>query len=85
MAPPGFRFTPTDSELVTHYLLKRAKSLPVPFPITYVPKFIRINPVELPGIIISHLYVLNLFTQTRSISRKFVLLLDHRFEFYLRR
>ncbi|KAG5526624.1 hypothetical protein RHGRI_032781 [Rhododendron griersonianum] len=48
MAPPGFRFTPTDSELVTHYLLKRAKSLPVPFPITYVPKFIRINPMELP-------------------------------------
>ncbi|KAE9447273.1 hypothetical protein C3L33_20836, partial [Rhododendron williamsianum] len=49
MAPPNFRFTPTDSELVTHYLLKRAKSLPVPFPIAYVPKFIRINPVELPA------------------------------------
>nr|UPI48794.1 NAC transcription factor 11 [Fagopyrum tataricum] len=30
--PPGFRFHPTDDELVTHYLCRKCASLPLAFP-----------------------------------------------------
>ncbi|XP_071693710.1 NAC domain-containing protein 83-like isoform X2 [Rutidosis leptorrhynchoides] len=46
--PPGFRFHPTDEELIVHYLKRKVQSLPlsVPIPEADVCKF---DPWNLPG------------------------------------
>lgn len=47
--PPGFRFHPTDEELVVHYLKKKAASAPLP--VTIIPEIdlYKFDPWELPG------------------------------------
>ncbi|KAL2505474.1 NAC domain containing protein 83 [Abeliophyllum distichum] len=47
--PVGFRFYPTDQELVIHYLKRKVNSLQ--FPATVIPEFdvFQTNPWELPG------------------------------------
>lgn len=47
--PPGFRFHPTDEELVVHYLKKRAASTPLPVPIITEIDLYKFDPWELPG------------------------------------
>ncbi|MCO5579953.1 hypothetical protein L7F22_033820 [Adiantum nelumboides] len=47
--PPGFRFHPTDEELVVHYLKKRVTSLPLPAPIIAEIDLYKFDPWELPG------------------------------------
>ena len=50
--PPGFRFHPTDEELVLHYL-KKKKTSSNPFPINSIIRDIdlyKYDPWELPGI-----------------------------------
>ncbi|KAH7436861.1 hypothetical protein KP509_05G039400 [Ceratopteris richardii] len=46
--PPGFRFHPTDEELVVHYLRKKASSNPLPAPIITEVDLYKFNPWELP-------------------------------------
>lgn len=47
--PPGFRFHPTDEELVTHYLKKKATSAPLPVAIIAEVDLYKFDPWELPG------------------------------------
>ncbi|KAJ6821007.1 NAC domain-containing protein 48-like [Iris pallida] len=47
--PPGFRFHPTDDELVTHYLLRKCASLPLAVPIVAELDLYKFNPWDLPG------------------------------------
>lgn len=47
--PPGFRFHPTDEELVVQYLKKKASSAPVPVAIIAEVDLYKFDPWELPG------------------------------------
>jgi len=46
--PPGFRFHPTDEELVAHYLCARAAGRSAPVPIIAEVDLYRFDPWELP-------------------------------------
>ncbi|KAG6578953.1 NAC domain-containing protein 2, partial [Cucurbita argyrosperma subsp. sororia] len=46
--PPGFRFHPTDEELVMHYLCRRCASQPIAVPIIAEIDLYKFNPWELP-------------------------------------
>ncbi|WOL12966.1 hypothetical protein Cni_G21735 [Canna indica] len=46
--PPGFRFHPTDEELVVHYLKKKAASAPLPVAIITEVDLYKFDPWELP-------------------------------------
>lgn len=47
--PPGFRFHPTDEELVVHYLKKKASSSPLPVSIIAEVDLYKFDPWELPA------------------------------------
>lgn len=47
--PPGFRFHPTDEELLLHYLGKRAAAAPCPAPVIAEVDIYKYNPWELPA------------------------------------
>ncbi|KAE9592924.1 hypothetical protein Lal_00029200 [Lupinus albus] len=47
--PPGFRFHPTDEELVVHYLKKKVSSDPLPASIIADVDLYKFDPWELPG------------------------------------
>uniref|UniRef100_A0ACD5XCL1 Uncharacterized protein n=1 Tax=Avena sativa TaxID=4498 RepID=A0ACD5XCL1_AVESA len=47
--PIGFRFRPTDEELVLHYLRRMAFSCPLPADIIPVADLARLHPSDLPG------------------------------------
>lgn len=47
--PPGFRFHPTDEELVVHYLKKKAASAPLPVSIIADIDLYKFDPWELPA------------------------------------
>lgn len=49
--PPGFRFHPTDEELVVHYLKKKTISAPLPVAIIAEVDLYKFDPWELPGTI----------------------------------
>ncbi|KAL6896854.1 hypothetical protein ACP4OV_007426 [Aristida adscensionis] len=46
--PPGFRFHPTDEELILHYLRNRAASAPCPVPIIADVDIYKFDPWDLP-------------------------------------
>ncbi|KAK7320984.1 hypothetical protein VNO77_31001 [Canavalia gladiata] len=47
--PPGFRFHPTDEELVTHYLCRKCASQPIAVPIIAEVDLYKYDPWDLPG------------------------------------
>ena len=47
--PPGFRFHPTDEELVVHYLKRKVQSAPLPVSIIAEVDLYKFDPWELPG------------------------------------
>lgn len=47
--PPGFRFYPTDEELVVHYLCKKAASEPFAVPIIAEVELYKFDPWDLPA------------------------------------
>ncbi|KAI4388307.1 hypothetical protein MLD38_000649 [Melastoma candidum] len=47
--PPGFRFHPTDEELVVHYLKKKASASPLPVSIIAEVDIYKFDPWELPA------------------------------------
>lgn len=47
--PPGFRFHPTDEELVVHYLKKKIASVPLPVTIIAEIDLYKFDPWELPS------------------------------------
>ncbi|KAG1338212.1 NAC domain-containing protein 2 [Cocos nucifera] len=47
--PPGFRFHPTDEELILHYLKNRAASFPCPVSIIAEVDIYKFNPWDLPA------------------------------------
>ncbi|EXB82820.1 NAC domain-containing protein 29 [Morus notabilis] len=47
--PPGFRFHPTDEELVVHYLKRKASSVPLPVTIIAEVDLYKFDPWELPS------------------------------------
>ncbi|KAF3331891.1 NAC transcription factor 29-like protein [Carex littledalei] len=46
--PPGFRFHPTDEELILHYLRNRSASIPCPVDIIAEVDIYKFDPWELP-------------------------------------
>jgi len=46
--PPGFRFHPTDEELVMHYLCRRCAGLPIAVPIIAEIDLYKFDPWQLP-------------------------------------
>jgi No apical meristem (NAM) protein len=46
---PGFRFHPTDEELVVHYLKRKVASAPLPVAIIAEIDLYKFDPWELPG------------------------------------
>lgn len=56
--PPGFRFHPTDEELVIQYLRRRALSIPLPAAIISDIDISKHDPWDLPGeYLLNHLYL----------------------------
>ncbi|CAJ1961602.1 unnamed protein product [Sphenostylis stenocarpa] len=49
LLPPGFRFHPTDEELVVHYLKRKADSVPLPIAIIAEVDLYKFDPWELPS------------------------------------
>ena len=47
--PPGFRFHPTDEELVMHYLCRKCASQQIAVPIIAEIDLYKFDPWELPG------------------------------------
>lgn len=47
--PPGFRFHPTDEELVLHYLCRKIGGQTLPVPIIAEVDLYKFNPWDLPG------------------------------------
>ncbi|KAL5993154.1 NAC domain-containing protein [Asimina triloba] len=47
--PPGFRFHPTDDELVMHYLCRKCAAQPISVPIIAEVDLYKYDPWELPG------------------------------------
>ncbi|CAL0323474.1 unnamed protein product [Lupinus luteus] len=47
--PPGFRFHPTDEELIHHYLVKKVASIPLPVSIIAEVDIYKLDPWDLPG------------------------------------
>lgn len=47
--PPGFRFHPTDDELVVHYLCRKCAGLPIAVQIITELDLYKFNPWELPS------------------------------------
>ncbi|KAJ7976348.1 NAC domain protein [Quillaja saponaria] len=47
--PPGFRFHPTDEELILHYLAKKVASIPLPVSIIAEVDIYKFDPWELPA------------------------------------
>ncbi|KAJ1433204.1 NAC domain [Sesbania bispinosa] len=47
--PPGFRFHPTDEELILHYLRKKIASIPLPVSIIAEVDIYKLDPWELPA------------------------------------
>lgn len=54
--PPGFRFHPTDEELVIHYLCRKCASQPIAVPIIAEIDLYKYNPWDLPGNFLSFYY-----------------------------
>lgn len=48
--PPGFRFHPTDEELVGYYLKRKVEGLPIELEVIPVIDLYKFDPWELPGI-----------------------------------
>ncbi|KHN47015.1 NAC domain-containing protein 2 [Glycine soja] len=48
--PPGFRFHPTDQELVLHYLCRKCASQPIAVPIIAEIDLYKYDPWDLPGL-----------------------------------
>ncbi|KAF6170565.1 hypothetical protein GIB67_031973 [Kingdonia uniflora] len=48
--PPGFRFHPTDEELVMHYLCRKCSSMPISVPIIAEIDLYKFDPWQLPGL-----------------------------------
>ena len=52
--PPGFRFHPTDEELVGYYLKRKVERLEIELEVIPVIDFYKFDPWELPGIRTTH-------------------------------
>lgn len=62
--PPGFRFHPTDEELVLMYLCRKCASQPIPAPIITELDLYRYDPWDLPGTFLSNFPLESSYTIT---------------------
>lgn len=68
--PPGFRFHPTDAELILHYLRKKIASIPLPVSIIAEVDIYKLDPWDLPG-----LYSINLNLKVHIFDPKYMYVL----------
>ena len=59
--PPGFRFHPSDEELIIHYLKNKATSNPLPPSIIIEVELYKFDPWELPSMYCILPYVLVMY------------------------
>lgn len=64
--PPGFRFHPTDEELVGYYLKRKVEGLEIELEVIPVIDLYKFDPWELPGIVLVTLNELILKLRERS-------------------
>lgn len=67
--PPGFRFHPSDEELIVHYLKKKINSNPLPAPIVADIDLYKFNPWDLPGLLRSSLFTITSSKQLINVSK----------------
>lgn len=72
--PPGYRFRPTDEELIVYYLLKKINNQPLPLNLINQCNVYEKNPQQLAGTYVNLIYI-----YTRSIYILLFLLLFIRF------
>jgi hypothetical protein len=67
--PPGFRFHPTDEELVGYYLKRKVEGLEIELEVIPVIDLYKFDPWELPGTLKISLiqFLLHTFTFNQSI------------------
>jgi len=56
--PPGFRFHPTDEELVGYYLKRKVEGLEIELEVIPVIDFYKFDPWELPGNLQFHILII---------------------------
>lgn len=56
--PPGFRFHPTDEELVGYYLKRKVEGLEIELEVIPVIDFYKFDPWELPGNLHFHILII---------------------------
>lgn len=71
--PPGFRFHPTDEELVIHYLKKKVAAAPIPVDIIAEVDLYKFDPWELPGTIYFFMICFYFYIYHRIIHKKYML------------
>lgn len=64
--PAGFRFHPTDEELVKFYLCRKCASEPISAPVIAEIDLYKFNPWELPG---KSMLFFNHFSRKKNVSR----------------
>ena len=76
--PPGFRFHPTDEELVVHYLCRKVAKQCLPVPIIAEVDLYKYDPWDLPGTTSNTLFHVKVFDACWVCSDPdcFVLVLD---------
>jgi len=57
LLPPGFRFHPTDEELVGYYLKRKVEGLEIELDVIPVIDFYKFDPWELPGNLQFHILI----------------------------
>lgn len=67
--PPGFRFHPTDEELVVQYLKRKVFSFPVPASIIPEVDVCKSDPWDLPGLSVCLIFI-NLNKYTKNTERQ---------------
>jgi No apical meristem (NAM) protein len=66
--PAGFRFHPTDEELVLHYLCRKASGAPLPVSIIAELDLYKFDPWDLPGTLASYLLLSSIIQFQSSTS-----------------
>lgn len=59
LLPPGFRFHPTDEELVGYYLKRKVEGLEIELQVIPVINFYKFDPWELPGNLQFQIFILS--------------------------
>lgn len=73
--PPGFRFQPTDEEIVFQYLRRKVFSCPLPASIIPEISVCKYDPWDLPGTLFAFIFLYYVLKISKMKSEKVVILI----------